>query len=74
MWYAARRLAGNRSFTAVSILTLALRIGASTAIFSVIDGVLLKPLPYPQSGNWSRCCIRRRESISKVLGLGTSLE
>jgi putative ABC transport system permease protein len=50
MWYAARRLAGNRSFTAVSILTPALGIGASTAIFSVIDGVLLKPLPYPQSG------------------------
>ncbi|HMJ63465.1 MAG TPA: ABC transporter permease, partial [Bryobacteraceae bacterium] len=45
--YAARGLAGNPGFTAVSILTLGLGIGASTAIFSVVDAVLLRALSYP---------------------------
>jgi predicted permease len=47
--YAVRQLALNPGFTAVITLTLALSIGANSAIFSVIDGVLLKPLPYPHS-------------------------
>ncbi len=56
--HALRSFRKNLGFTAVVILTLAIGIGANTAIFSVVNGVLLTPLPYPESNRlmalWGR--------------------
>src|SRR5690348_4395264 len=47
--HVVRRLGRSPGFTAVALITLALGIGANSAIFSVINGILIKPLPYPRA-------------------------
>src|SRR5574342_261371 len=73
---ACRELLKNRWFTCVTVLTLALGIGANTAIFGVVNKLLLNPLPYPDSDRivYLRVGLQRaRWRMSRALRSATCL-
>src|SRR5437762_1194370 len=70
--YGARILVRNPGFTVVAILTLALGIGANTAIFSVIYGVLMRPLPY-KDGN-QLVIVQQQAPLAGVLNMPFSVK
>src|SRR4051794_30634516 len=88
--FSFRQLIRNPGFAAVAILTLALGIGANTAIFSVLDSILLQPLPFPHANRlmqiagqtdfasfpkgWIREYQRRAQSFSSVSGYTLNAE
>ena len=75
--YSARLLRRNAGFTTVAVLTFALGIGAASAIFSVVYGILVRPLPYAHADRlvvlWERHVPRNRDqTMSRLLSASPS--
>jgi hypothetical protein len=65
--FAIRQVCRNPGTTAIAVITLALGIGASTTIFSMVNGFFLRPLPYPQPDRMA-VLVRHEEGISSKTG------
>jgi putative ABC transport system permease protein len=64
--HALRQLAGSPAFAGLVIVTLALGIGSTTAIFSVVEAVLLRPLPYPEADRVVRIIERPADQVNEI--------
>src|ERR1700678_1815509 len=87
--FALRQLRKSPGFTLTAVLTLALGIGANTAIFSLVESIMLRPLPFPQQDRlglisspdesrfpkgWIRALGEHSESFSAISGFGADAE